>query len=248
MANIDLVTDSGYDIDTSLSNFVPVGSIISYGHGSFLSNIDEIGLVPCDGRSLNTYKYRNLHKIVSNIYGGTAYSAGISDQPSAVSVFSVPLLNNSIKFLAMKNAQALNANGGSSTHWHETNPTPSMVTAGYSTFDHGHYWTAFAATAGEYHTHSLGGYYFGGSGTSANSAVGKVDGNQVAAGRYHSHSGYTPTTSWTHYTEHSHYADGNMYTAVGTSHNHTVTQLAQADLDLVPTIPEYAAVMFYIKI
>ncbi len=72
MANIDLVTESGYDVDTSLSNFIPVGSIIPYGHGSFLSNIDEIGLVPCDGRSLNTYKYRNLHKIVSNIYGGTA--------------------------------------------------------------------------------------------------------------------------------------------------------------------------------
>jgi hypothetical protein len=248
MANIDLLTESGYDIDANLNNFIPVGAIISYGHGSFLSNVDEIGMVPCDGRSLNTYTYRNLHKVISNIYGGTAYLAGSTDMQSATTTFTIPLLNNSIKFIAMKNAQALNATGGSSSHWHETNPTPSTATVGNSTFDHGHYWTAYATGTGEYHTHALPGYYFGNSGTPANQPVGKVDGNQVAAGRYHAHSGYTPQTSWTHYTVHDHYADGNMYTAVGTSHGHTGTQLAQADQALVASTPEYVAAMFYIKI
>jgi hypothetical protein len=247
MANVDLTADSGYDIDANINSFIPVGSIISYGHGSFISNIDEIGLVPCDGRSLNTYTYRNLHKVISNTYGGTIYSTGTTDVPSATTTFTVPLLNNSVKFIAMKNAQSLNATAGSNTHNH-VDTTPATTTAGNSTFDHGHYWSAFAVTQGEYHAHYMGGFYFGSSNQPVNQPVGKVDGNQVAAGRYHAHSGWTPTTGWGHYTEHAHYADGNMYTAAGTSHGHTVAQYAQADLDLIPSIPEYAAVMFYIKI
>ena len=48
------------------------------------------GHVLCDGSAYNTYTHRELHKIISNIYGGTAYSAGVTDQPSAVTTFNVP--------------------------------------------------------------------------------------------------------------------------------------------------------------
>ena len=245
MSNNDLLTDSGYDIDTNISAFIPVGSIVSYGHNSFISNIDDLGIVPCDGRSLNTYTYRNLHKIISNIYGGTAYSAGITDQPSSTTTFNVPTLNNFVKFLAMKNSQALNATGGTSSHSH-TDSIPATSTAGNSTFDHGHYWSAFANGVYEGHNHSAGGFYFGSSNQPVNQPVGKVDGNQSAAGRYHSHSGYVPAVTYYATSYHDHYADGNMYTASGTSHNHTVSISTTATN--VSSVPEYVTAMFYIKI
>lgn len=241
----DFMADSGYDIDTATGSFIPVGAIISYGHGSFLSNVNDIGLVPCDGRALNTYTYRNLHKIISNIYGGTAYLNNITNVPSATTTFNVPLLNDSIKFLAMKNAQALNTTGGSNSHTH-TDTTPATTTAGDSTFDHGHYWSAFAVTQGEYHAHYMGGFYFGSSNAPVNQPVGKVDGNQVAAGRYHGHSGYVPAVGYGAYTEHDHYADGNMYTATGTTHSHTVSIATTSTT--TTAIPDYTTAMFYIKI
>jgi hypothetical protein len=244
MANTDLKTDSGYDIDTNISSFIPVGAIISYGHGSFLSDISATGMVPCDGRSLNTYTYRNLHKIISNIYGGTEYSSGLTDAPSATTTFMVPNLNNSTKFISMRNAQALNSTAGSNTHTH-TDETPATTTAGNSTFDHGHYWSAFAVAQGEYHAHYMGGFYFGNSNT-ASPSVGKVDGNQVAAGINHAHSGYVPAIGYGAYTAHDHYADGNMYTATGTSHNHTVSITTTPAV--TTAIPNYTTAMFYIKI
>jgi len=245
MANIDLTTDSGYDIDASINSFIPVGAIISYGHGSFLSNVDEIGLVPCDGRSLSTYTYRNLHKVISNTYGGTAYSVGSTDIQSATTTFAVPILNNSVKFIAMKNAQALNATAGTNTHDH-VDTIPATTTAGNSTFDHGHYWSAYANSSLEYHGHSMGGFYFGSSNAPVNEPVGKVDGNQSAAGRYHGHSGYVPAVGYGGSSNHDHYADGNMYTATGTSHNHTVSITTTPTVQTA--IPDYTTAMFYIKI
>ena len=245
MANMDLTTDSGYDIDASINSFIPVGSIISYGHGSFLSNIDEVGLVPCDGRSLSTYSYRNLHRVISNIYGGTAYLSGSTDLQSATTTFTIPLLNDSVKFMAMKNAQALNASAGTNSHNH-IDTTPATTTAGNSSDGHGHYWTAYADAQGEYHAHYMGGFYFGSSNAPVNQPVGKVDGNQSAAGRYHGHSGYVPTVGFGAYTEHDHYADGNMYTATGTSHTHTVSITTTPVVQTA--IPDYTTAMFYIKI
>lgn len=245
MPNTDLMVSSGYDIENSLNSAIPAGAIIPYGHGTFITNVDEMGIVPCDGRSLNTYTYRLLHSVISNTYGGTAYSQGVTDQPSASTTFNVPQLNNSIKYIAMKNAQALNSTAGSSSHDH-TDSTAATTTAGNSTFDHGHYWAAYADAQGEYHAHYMGGFYFGSSNAPVNQPVGKVDGNQSAAGRYHGHSGYVPAIGYGAYTAHDHYADGNMYTATATSHNHTVsitTTSASAT-----AIPDYAAAMFYIKI
>ena len=245
MTSNDLMAESGYDINNSINSFIPVGAILSYGHGSFITGVDDAGIVPCDGRLLNTYTYRNLHKVISNIYGGTAYSAGTTDQSSAVTTFNVPILNNSVKFLAMKNAQSLNASGGSATHTH-TDSTPATTTAGNSTFDHGHYWSAYAVAQGEYHAHYMGGFYFGNSNTPANQPVGKVDGNQSAAGRYHAHSGYVPAIGYGAYTAHDHYADGNMYTATGTSHGHTVS--ISTTTAATASVPNYTTAMFYIKI
>ena len=48
----------------------------------------------CDGTELNTYTYRSLHKIISDTYGGTAYNAGVTDQPDATTTFTLPNLKN----------------------------------------------------------------------------------------------------------------------------------------------------------
>jgi len=44
----------------------------------------------CDGSALNTYTYKDLHAIVSNNYGGTAFSSGVTDQSGATTTFNIP--------------------------------------------------------------------------------------------------------------------------------------------------------------
>lgn len=44
----------------------------------------------CDGQALNTYTYKDLHAIISNNYGGTAFSSGVTDQSGATTTFNIP--------------------------------------------------------------------------------------------------------------------------------------------------------------
>lgn len=44
----------------------------------------------CDGGAVNTYLYRELHKVISNRFGGTAYSSGTTDKSSATTTFNLP--------------------------------------------------------------------------------------------------------------------------------------------------------------
>lgn len=49
------------------------------------------GWLICDGASnLNTYTYRALHAVISNVYGGTAYNAGTTDQSGETTTFTIP--------------------------------------------------------------------------------------------------------------------------------------------------------------
>jgi len=65
---------------------VPAGAIIQFGAAAA-----PTGWLLCDGTAtLNTYTYRVLHAVISNTYGGTAYSEGVTDQSGESTVFSVP--------------------------------------------------------------------------------------------------------------------------------------------------------------
>lgn len=64
---------------------IPVGTIYTYA-----GTTSPSGYLLCDGTAYNTYTYRVLHAIVSNIYGGTAYSAGVTDQSGAITTFNLP--------------------------------------------------------------------------------------------------------------------------------------------------------------
>lgn len=44
----------------------------------------------CNGQDLNTYTYRDLHAVISNTYGGTAYNAGVTDQNGVSTTFKAP--------------------------------------------------------------------------------------------------------------------------------------------------------------
>lgn len=70
---------------------IPAGTIYTYAGAS-----TPTGYLLCDGNPYNTYTYRNLHAVVSNIYGGTAYLAGTTDQPGAVTTFLVPDLRRRV--------------------------------------------------------------------------------------------------------------------------------------------------------
>jgi microcystin-dependent protein len=70
---------------------VPVGQVTAYA-----GSTAPTGWLLCDASDLNTYTYRTLHAVISNIYGGTAYNPGTTDQPAAVTTFKVPDLRRRI--------------------------------------------------------------------------------------------------------------------------------------------------------
>jgi microcystin-dependent protein len=67
------------------SVLMPTGSVMAFA-GSVAPN----GYFVCNGQSVNTYTYRDLHAVISDTYGGTAYNAGVTDDPSATTTFNVP--------------------------------------------------------------------------------------------------------------------------------------------------------------
>ena len=88
------------------------------------------GWILCDGRNLNTYTYRELHKALSNKYGGTAYSAGTTDQSNAASTFKIPdIRGRVVAGYGNKNrltgSDSLGNTSGSQTHTLTTAQMPS---------------------------------------------------------------------------------------------------------------------------
>ena len=94
---------------------VPVGSIMAYAGATAPS-----GWLFCDSTAVNTYTYRALHAIISNTYGGTAYSAGTTDQPNAVTTFNVPNLQQRFPLgkAASGTGSTLGGTGGAIDHNH----------------------------------------------------------------------------------------------------------------------------------
>ena len=93
----------------AVPNITPIGSVVIWaGRSDNLPSNPGITMwAICNGQSLNTYTYRTLHEIISNTYGGTAYTAGVTDQPGATTTFNIPNLTNQFVIAA-------SGNGGSS--------------------------------------------------------------------------------------------------------------------------------------
>ena len=78
---IDYLQNAGFS--------APSGSVIAFAGVSAPS-----GWLLCNGALVNTYTYRQLHAVISNIYGGSAYQAGTTDQVGAASTFGLPDLRS----------------------------------------------------------------------------------------------------------------------------------------------------------
>lgn len=87
---VNLKTYDLPEIDLQYGEIFMPGSIVAIP----ITMSTPPGWLVCDStnNSLNTYTYRRLHSVISNTYGGTAYSAGITDQTGAVTTFSVPII------------------------------------------------------------------------------------------------------------------------------------------------------------
>lgn len=70
-----------------------IGSIVAM---SAIPSDKTNAYILCDGRSLNTFTYKRLHKTIGNTYGGTAYTANVTDLPSATTTFNVPDLRGRV--------------------------------------------------------------------------------------------------------------------------------------------------------
>ena len=82
------------------------------------------GHLLCNGDLVNTYTYRALHAVISSTYGGTAFQAGVTDQPSASTTFRLPDLRGRFPLgkAATGTGSTLGGAGGSLNHNHSVPP------------------------------------------------------------------------------------------------------------------------------
>jgi microcystin-dependent protein len=85
--NISTLNDTVTALKTLINSgaLSPVGSIMIWSSPSVPSTY-----LRCDGTAVNTYTYRELHAIISNVYGGAAYQAGVTDVVGATTTFNLP--------------------------------------------------------------------------------------------------------------------------------------------------------------
>jgi len=71
---------------------LPTGSVTQYAGSSAPSG----WLLANGDATLNTFTYKDLHAVISNTYGGTAYEAGVTDQDGVSTTFTLPDLRGRI--------------------------------------------------------------------------------------------------------------------------------------------------------
>ena len=81
-----LTYKSGSSAFVATEKAIPVGVIRMFAKGVSVS----ADYLLCDGTTKNTYTYAVLHAVISNKYGGTAYSAGVTDASGASTTFTLP--------------------------------------------------------------------------------------------------------------------------------------------------------------
>lgn len=267
MSNKDLNVSSGIDIQVNSTNvnksaFIPAGAIIMIGGSSYssYSDIDALGMCPCDGRALNTYQYRGLHKAISDTWGGTAYEDGRTNVPSATTTFNVPNLNtnnlnNNPIFIKGASGNVI-AQYNSGTHFHSdglASPTTTRSKFSTSSFDHNHSGNVYiyAANMGS-HGHNIDARAAN-SGWADLGASGKSDGTATAAGNGHTHDSmyfagvYVASDPSSHDHYGSHYLGGD---GGGTSHSHNVSTIAGGGTTNTrsQSIIPYVVSLFFIRL
>jgi len=146
-----LMYKSGSSKFVATERAIPVGIIRMY-----TSNSAPTNYVICNGQSLNTYTYRLLHAVMSNKYGGTAYSAGVTDQSGAATTFTLPNFSDTYwPWPSNANTGLVNTGftGNTAVDIDHTHVFPITQTAGSANVDHGHN-TPASNTESANHTHT----------------------------------------------------------------------------------------------
>lgn len=179
---------------------IPIGIVRMYVSGSAPSNY-----LICNGQAVNTYTYRLLHAVISNKYGGTAYSAGVTDQSNAVTTFNLPnLIDYAFPYGSTANTSlpttlGIGAINIDASHTHNTTISLTVDAGAAKAHNHSH------TTSGNQsvdHTHNFGN-------TSANSGG-------------HSHLGQSTSTSHAHNISLTNTSGSGNTGGISANHTHNI--------------------------
>jgi hypothetical protein len=264
---VNLTAREGFDASSSKGSSIPTGAIIMSAKTYSLDETIQNDRCPCDGRSLNTYDYANLHKVISNSFGGAAYSQGVTDQVGAVTTFNVPALMPTSSYTPTGDSRDQRYIGGSNT--------PASLSSSLTAANHTHNITGISSPAAntnatlDQHTHTIAArthtttvndnnHTFSNPVQNLGNSAGtsqRNDGTTVGSGLSHQHNVNSSTTratspGTTAVPNHTH----SGYTAIGTSeaaskpaHSHAAAAVTS---ELVEDYagPSYIRVVYYIKL
>jgi hypothetical protein len=179
---------------------IPIGIVRMYVSGTAPSNY-----LICNGQAVNTFTYRLLHAVISNKYGGTAYSAGVTDQSGASTTFNLPnLIDYGFPYGSIANTSlptTINVGGIAfdASHTHNTTITRTVDAGVNKAHDHSHTISGNESVA---HTHNFGN-------TSANSGG-------------HSHVGSSNSSSHQHNYQISNNSGSGNTGGISGNHTHNI--------------------------
>lgn len=70
---------------------LPIGTVLP-----FAGPTAPAGFKLCDGLDMNTFDFKELHAVITNTYGGTAFLANTTDQSGATTTFKLPDLRGRV--------------------------------------------------------------------------------------------------------------------------------------------------------
>lgn len=159
-----------------INSSIPVGSIILYANDSIPSSPNNLNLTYfiCNGASLNTFTFRELHAVISNNYGGTAFQNGVTNISSAATTFNLPDFTNtprhplgaSPSILTPTDISTPGKTGGSFNHIHQSTTHQHSFVHSHGlrshthNTSHSHGMRSHTHTCNHGHTQQIGHYHW----------------------------------------------------------------------------------------
>ena len=258
-----LTYKSGSSAFVATEKAIPIGVIRMFAKGVSVSS----DYLLCDGTTKNTYTYAALHAVISNKYGGTAYSANVTDVSGANTTFTLPNFTtptapygqtaDTANTFATQTSSV--SSGNTAQTMDHTHTVPMNMTAGSGStshnhnsnnqdVDHTHNWGDNSNTSAG-HTHTINSnsnqhaHNYSRSNTAGNDVTSGPSGN-------HSHGINAPDTSHTHTVDtggtHTHNTTSAGGTHTGTG-NHTFAMSLSSTAVTHTHTQNAQSFVFYIK-
>jgi microcystin-dependent protein len=242
----------------STYSYIPTGGIITLA-GSFSEYSDAsyvtLGLIPCDGRTLNTStnpEYSSLFSVIGTLYGGTGSTS-----------FQVPNLKDNKMTIVGTSTTFYNTNtvGTTLTSYNHSHPVSMSnndfnMNAAYITHSHDYSFNAIGAISDDGHSHSPSANVGSMGGSQKNGPAGTAGGGLIGN---HTHNfgvnanGFPLVGGAAH--THAAANTGNSGNAGDASHTHasSATSAANSSSDTIsgtvanPLKVPYANMLYFIK-